>query len=68
MRVGELVSLRLSDWRDDEATFIVCGKGSRQRLALPPDERSMQAVRMYLSHRQTMHRTHDGLLLNTSGE
>jgi integrase/recombinase XerD len=67
MRVGELVSLRVSDWRDDEATFIVSGKGSRQRLALLPDERSTRAVRMYLSHRQAMHREHDGLLLNASG-
>jgi len=68
MRVGELVSLRLSDWRDDEATFIVSGKGSRQRLALLPDERSTRAVRMYLSHRQAMHREHDGLLLNAAGD
>jgi integrase/recombinase XerD len=67
MRVGELVSLRLRDWRDDEATFIVSGKGSRQRLALLPDERSMRAVRMYLSCRQAMHREHDGLLLNATG-
>ena len=68
MRVGELISLRLSDWRDDEATFIVSGKGSRQRLALLRDDRSTLAVRMYLSHRQAMHRTHDSLLLNASGE
>jgi integrase/recombinase XerD len=68
MRVGELVSLRLRDWRDDEGTFIVSGKGSRQRLALLPDERSTRAVRMYLSHRQAMDRTHDALLLNASGE
>jgi site-specific recombinase XerD len=67
MRVGELVSLRLSDWRDDEATFIVSGKGSRQRLALLPDDRSVRAVRIYLSHRRAMNLEHDGLLLNASG-
>jgi integrase/recombinase XerD len=67
MRVGELVSLRLRDWRDDDATFIVSGKGSRQRLALMPDDRSVRAVRMYLSHRQRMNRDHDGFLLNASG-
>lgn len=67
MRVGELVSLRLRDWHDDDATFIVSGKGSRQRLALLPDDRSVRAVRMYLSHRQALDRDHDALLLNASG-
>ena len=68
MRVGELVNLRLRDWRGDDATFVVSGKGSRQRLALLPDERSTRAVKMYLSQRQAMHQTHDALLLNASGE
>jgi integrase/recombinase XerD len=37
MRVGELVKLTLPDSREDERTFIVRGKGSRQRLAFLPD-------------------------------
>jgi site-specific recombinase XerD len=67
MRVGELVALRLSDWREDEATFIVNGKGSRQRLALLPDDRSFRAVKMYLDQRATLSLNHDGLLVNAAG-
>jgi len=67
IRVGELVTLRLRDWRDDDGSFLVCGKGSRQRLALLPDDRSLKAVRMYLLHRTAMTLGHDGLILNASG-
>lgn len=66
MRVGELVSLRLPDWRDDEVS-LVRGKGSRQRLAFLPDDRSLKAVRLYVGHRAKMSLDHDGLLVNASG-
>lgn len=67
MRVGELVSLKLADWRDDEASLLVNGKGSRQRLAFLPDERSLRAVRIYVGHRVKMSLSHDGLLINACG-
>ncbi len=68
MRVGELVSLNLSAWRDDEASFLVSGKGARQRLAFLPDDRSLKAVRLYVGHRLKMSVGHDALLLNATGE
>ena len=68
MRVGELVSLKLSDWQDAEASFLVNGKGSRQRLAFLPDDRSLKAVRLYIRHRTAMSLNHDGLLLNAAGK
>ena len=68
IRVGELVSLGLRDWREDDASFIVNGKGARQRLALLPDSRSLKAVKLYLSHRAGMNLSHDGLLINAAGE
>jgi len=67
MRVGELVTLRLRDWREDDASFVVSGKGSRQRLALLPDARSLLAVKTYIAHRAGMSLGHDGLLVNATG-
>jgi len=68
MRVGELVTLRLRDWRADDGSFVVSGKGSRQRLALLPDERSLLAVKTYILHREHMSLGHDRLLVNAAGQ
>jgi integrase len=51
MRVGELVSLTTTDWRADEAVFLVHGKGARQRLAVLPDDRSLGVNRDYMAQR-----------------
>jgi site-specific recombinase XerD len=67
MRVGELSLLRMGDWRDEETTFVVRGKGGRQRLALLPDERSAYAVREYLSCRRSLDLKHDAVLVNATG-
>jgi integrase/recombinase XerC len=67
MRVGELVSLTLRDWREDERTFVVRGKGSRQRLAFLPDDRSLKAVQVYLVHRKAMDIGHEALFVNFAG-
>jgi site-specific recombinase XerD len=67
IRVGELASLTCQDWREDEASFLVMGKGLRQRFALLPDERSQRAMRTYLKHRVTMTLGHDALLVNAAG-
>jgi site-specific recombinase XerD len=68
MRVGELVKLRVSDWRSEDASFLVRGKGSRERLSFLPDERSMRAVTTYLSHREAMQIPTDALFINAAGE
>ena len=67
IRVGELVSLSLKDWREDDCAFLVRGKGSRQRLAFLPDDRSLRAVRLYLRHRKALSLEDEALLLNTAG-
>lgn len=67
VRVGELVSLGLGDWREEERCFVVHGKGSRQRLAPLPDARSFWAVQRYVAHRRAMPLPHDALLVNASG-
>jgi site-specific recombinase XerD len=68
MRVGELVTLNLSDWDDNEACFLVKGKGFRQRLAVLPDERSLTALRHYLVHRGRMKLGHNALVVNAFGQ
>ena len=68
MRVGELVSLRLQDWREDESSLLVRGKGSRQRLAFLPDDRSRKAAQAYLWHRRKANLSHDVLLVNARGK
>jgi len=67
IRVGELVALRVSDWREDDGSFLISGKGSRQRLALLPDERSLHVVRMYVSQRAGRNLGHEILLVNSVG-
>jgi site-specific recombinase XerD len=68
MRVGELVSLTISDWREDEQMFIVRGKGSRQRLAFLTDERSLRAVQLYARNRKVLEVGHEALFLNFAGK
>lgn len=67
MRIGELVSLNIADWRDEDASFVVQGKGRRQRLAFLPDDRSLKAVRMYYSWRLVIGRGEEALFLNAAG-
>jgi integrase/recombinase XerC len=68
MRVGELVTLNLSDWSDEDESFIVKGKGLRQRLAILPDKRSSMAVRDYMARRMPLCLTHSALFINAYGE
>ncbi len=68
MRVGELVKLDLNDWREDETTFVVKGKGDRERLAILPDDRSRSAVCMYVSQRNAIHQSEPSLFLNPAGK
>ena len=67
VRVGELVSLNIKDWKEEDASFVVNGKGSRQRLAFLPDDRSQQAVRLYCAGRRGIATDNDALFLNAAG-
>ena len=67
MRVGELVTINLKDWRADEAYFIINGKGSRERLAFLPDDRSQNAAREYIDSRRGLSLEHDALFVNANG-
>jgi site-specific recombinase XerD len=67
IRVGELVSLTLADWSEDDASFVVKGKGSRQRLAFLPDHRSVTALKDYLGRRRTLKVDHDAVFISATG-
>ena len=51
LRVGELVSLKLGDFREEENAFVINGKGGRQRLAFLPDPDSIELCRTYFALR-----------------
>lgn len=68
MRVGELVKLRLSDWQLEEVSFVVRGKGGRERLAFFPDDRSLKAITTYVRHRGQVRVQTDALFLNAAGD
>jgi integrase/recombinase XerD len=67
MRVGEVVKLRLTDWRPDDTCFLVRGKGARERLAFLPDERSLKTVTAYVERRRKRQVSTDALFLNSAG-
>lgn len=67
MRVGELVTLSLPDWLEDEASLVIKGKGGRQRLAILPDERSKAVVSAYITRRKALNLGHNALLVNATG-
>ena len=67
IRVGELVSLRLCDYRDTEASFLIQGKGSRQRMAFLPDARSRRVFGNYERLRHRIPVQHKKLFVNTRG-
>jgi len=67
IRVGELVALRLCDYRDSESSMLIQGKGSRQRMAFLPDARSRRVFRRYESLRRRLPARHQKLFVNTRG-
>jgi hypothetical protein len=67
MRVGELVALEIDNWCEADRAFLVKGKGSRQRLAFLPDDRSLKAVQTYLSARNSLTLSHPGILVKATG-
>jgi len=68
MRVGELVSLHLADWNEHDNSFLINGKGGRQRLGFLPDERSLAAVKAYIRARRQVGCDIDALFLNVLGK
>jgi integrase/recombinase XerD len=65
IRVGELVALRLRDFRQADRELTIQGKGSRQRLALISDERALQVLVDYCGERRRLGTEHDALFVNT---
>ena len=65
IRIGELVGLRLSDFRPDDRVLTINGKGSRQRLAVLPDSKSFRAVSTYFNHRLGISTSCNSFFLNS---
>jgi integrase/recombinase XerD len=67
MRVGELAALDLVSWNSEERWFLVEGKGLKERLAMLPDDRSLEAMRIYLVTRSQMDLEHGALFVGSGG-
>ena len=67
MRIGELVSMTMSDLQKEEGSLLVRGKGARQRLALLPDTRSRRVLGTYSEHRGNVAATTQSFFINVFG-
>ena len=67
LRVGELVSLRVSDFRPVERSLLIRGKGRRERLAFFVEPTSFERITSYVATRATTPATTEALFLNTYG-
>jgi site-specific recombinase XerD len=68
MRVGELSSLDISDFSEDEGTLRVQGKGGRDRLAFIVDKETIRIQRKHLKARLKFATENPALFLNPSGQ
>jgi len=67
LRVGELVSLRVSDFRPLERSLLIRGKGRRERLAFFVEPISFERITTYVTTRTTTPATTEALFLNAYG-
>lgn len=67
IRVGELVALRMEDFRKSEYCLLIQGKGKRQRLAFLPDARSRKAFVAYEFLRRRVKAPNGKVFLNGCG-
>ena len=67
LRVGELVSLRVSDFRPVERSLLIRGKGRRERLAFFVEPTSFERITSYVTTRLTTPATTEALFLNAYG-
>lgn len=65
VRVGELTSLDLKDWREEERILRIRGKGDRERIV--PLSRSV-ALEEYLAKRTTVDAGQSPIFVNVRGE
>lgn len=68
IRVGELVSLRTTDFRQRERTLLISGKGSRERLAYVADPPTAALLDRYMIKRCALKsQGGDAMFPNSSG-
>jgi integrase/recombinase XerD len=65
IRIGELVALRLEDYRPTEDAFLIRGKGGRQRIAFLPDARSRGTIGEYIECRERISSDHGMVFVNS---
>ena len=68
VRVGELVSIDVSDVSMSDGCIIIHGKGNRQRLAYVSQRSLQKRLTKYLDTRRTVHSECDRLFVSASGQ
>jgi integrase/recombinase XerD len=66
MRVGEVSTLNIDDFFENEGMFKIKGKGGRARLAFAVDKRSLQIQKDHLHARAQVDSQSSALFLNSS--
>jgi site-specific recombinase XerD len=67
LRVGELVSLSLNDFRPMERSLLIHGKGRRERLAFFVEPHSYERITAYVAARVSIATGSSALFVNASG-
>jgi integrase/recombinase XerD len=68
MRVGEVCSMDIKDFLDEEDIFKIKGKGGRERLAFIVDEVTLKILREHLEVRMRIETETPALFLNATGK
>jgi len=67
LRVGELVSIRLTDFRPLERSLLIRGKGRRERLAFFVEPNSFERIQTWVATRHQTPAQTDALFVNAYG-
>ena len=67
MRIGELVSIKITDINFDERLINLYGKGDRQRRVFLPNDKIFSLLEIYLATRMVRSPTDDHLIINSRG-
>lgn len=67
VRVSELANLLIEDYIPEQRTFVIRGKGAKERLAFLTDRRTCATYTSYLKWRQRLCLDHTSLFVNTIG-
>lgn len=64
MRVGEVFTLKLSDFNENERTLLINGKGAKQRIGFITEEQAYRAIINYLRAREQIETENEAFFIS----